>query len=209
MKFAVRALSDLGEDLIFAPERHQGARVEKGGVSFGDLVTLRTERVLPSALSRAAIFDTTHARDGVLDVFGALRDVTTAKSAKRRALPGDLVVSRLRPYLRQIAYVHPEVTRMTKDRLLALSSEFYVLSPRDGGSDLAFLLPFLLSADTQEALAAAQEGGHHPRVPVASLLALPVPRAVVANRAKASATVRDRLGAYYRAVAGLDAVLTV
>ena len=53
------------------------------------------------------MLDTSHARDGILDVAGALRDGGGGKSAKKRAVEGDLVVSRLRPYLRQIALVHP------------------------------------------------------------------------------------------------------
>ena len=86
----------------------------------------------------------------------------TARAARARRsarLVGDLVVSRLRPYLRQIALVHPSAVAHAEGRPLALSTEFYVLAPRVDGEDLAFLVPFLLSADVQRALAGAQEGG--------------------------------------------------
>jgi hypothetical protein len=69
---------------------------------------------------------------------------------------------------------------------MACSTEFYVLSPRSTGESLAFLLPWLLGEETQAILAAAQEGGHHPRVPKETLLALRVPADRVRSRADVS-----------------------
>ena len=213
MRFAVRTLADLAPDYVLAPERHVlagGAATTGDGVPLGELVVERRERIDPSAASGerdAVVLDTSHARDGVLDVAGALRDGAGGRSAKKRAVAGDLVVSRLRPYLRQIALVHPGAVALAGGRPLALSTEFYVLAPRVEGDDLAFLVPFLLSKDAQAALASAQEGGHHPRVPAPSLFALRVPRSLLRARVKASRAVALALAESYRASSRLRELL--
>ncbi len=213
MKFAVRTLGDLAPDYVLAPERHvvaagaAHAAASVAGVPLGELVVERRERIDPVTAGGAVVLDTSHARDGVLDVAGALRDGAGGKSAKKRALEGDLVVSRLRPYLRQIALVHPSALARAQGRLLALSTEFYVLAPRAPGEDLAFLVPFLLSAEVQRALACAQEGGHHPRVPRSSLFAIHVPRSLLRTRAKTSRAVSDALGDTYAASSRWRALL--
>jgi hypothetical protein len=211
VKVAVRTLAELAPDYVLAPERHvlaAGAATSGDGVPLGELVVERRERIDPNADDAdAVVLDTSHARDGILDVACALRDGAGGKSAKKRAVAGDLVVSRLRPYLRQIALVHPRALALAGDRPLALSTEFYVLAPRSPGDDLAFLLPFLLSTDAQTALASAQEGGHHPRVPLSSLFALRVPRSLLRTRAKTSRAVIEALAATYRASSQLRALL--
>jgi len=197
MKSTVRSLHELGEDVVLAPERWVAVSGVGEGVPLGELVVERRERA--DLLDGAVVLDTTHARDGVLDIASAVRAAPSAKSAKKRALAGDLVVSRLRPYLRQIALVHPRAIDAAGGRELALSSEFYVLAPRHADDDLAFLLPFLLGEQAQAILAAAQEGGHHPRVPRSSLLALRVPLDVVEERERRSREVTEALDALYRA----------
>ncbi|HVJ91922.1 MAG TPA: hypothetical protein VM580_19110 [Labilithrix sp.] len=204
MRVAVRALSELGADVVLAPERWV-ARADAGeGVPLGELVVERRERA--GAVDRCVVLDTTHAKDGLLDIASALRAASSAKSVKKRAHVGDLVVSRLRPYLRQIAFVHPRALEVAA-RPLALSSEFYVLAPLHEGDDLAFLLPFLLGDPVQAVLAAAQEGGHHPRVPRASLLALRVPEALIAERHRIAIEVRAALARLYGALEGYHALL--
>ncbi len=205
MRSTVRALGELGEDVVLAPERWLAASDVGEGVPLGELVVERRERA--DLLERVVVLDTTHARDGLLDIPSALRDVSSAKSVKKSALAGDLVVSRLRPYLRQIALVHPRALEAAGGRTLALSSEFYVLAPRRAGEDLAFLVPFLLGEQAQAILAAAQEGGHHPRVPRSSLLALRVPLDVVAERQRLSSEVNEALDGLYVASARYQGLL--
>lgn len=209
MKSAVRTLAELAPDLALAPERHVLASSTGAGVPLSELVVERRERIDPDGTTHGPlVLDTSHARDGVLDIAGALRDGGGSGSAKKRALVGDVVVSRLRPYLRQVAFVHEDAFGIAGQRReLALSTEFYVLAPREAGDDLAFLVPFLLSAETQAALASAQEGGHHPRVPRESLFALRVPVAAVRARKKTSARVREALAAIHRGTAALHATL--
>jgi len=207
MKVTVRSLADLGEDVVLAPERWLATeeQVEHAdSVPLSDLVVERREKAPEDGV---LIFDTTHAKDGLLDVFGAMRSPPSSKSAKKTAQAGDLIVSRLRPYLRQIAFVHPRALDAIEEggrRTLALSTEFYVLAsanPSAGtsGESLAYLLPFLLSDRVQALLAAAQEGGHHPRVPRSTLLAIRVPKTLVENRHASSKDVSAKLTALYSA----------
>lgn len=200
---AVRTLGELGPDLVLAPERHIVAAAGEGeGTPLGELVLERTERFDPKKLSgRAVVVDTTHAKDGVLDLATARRSTDAPKSGKKRARPGDLIVSRLRPYLRQVALVAEDVED------LAVSTEFYVLSPRSPDDDLAYLLPFLLSDRVQALLASAQEGGHHPRVPRASLFSIRVPDDVVRAKKKNGAAVRRALEDLVRAERAYRAAL--
>lgn len=210
MKVAIRPMGDLAPDYVLAPERHcaSGSAISGGdGVPLGDLVTERRERIDPAVAPDAIVIDTSHARDGILDVAGALHDRAGGKSAKKRAMAGDLVISRLRPYLRQIALVHDGAIAIAGARPLALSTEFYVLAPRDPDGDLAFLVPFLLGDEAQAALEGAQEGGHHPRVPRSTLLAMRVPRALMKARARTSRAIADALGDAYRVSSRLRALL--
>ena len=191
-RVVIRPLADLGDDLVLAPERHLVSTSSAAGIPLGDLDHERNEPIHPKRLDPTTnVIDTTHAKDGVLDVATAQRITESPKSHKKRALGGDLIVSRLRPYLRQIALVTcPEV---------AVSTEFYVLRPKKKDEDLAWLLPFLLSASTQSLLAAAQEGGHHPRVPRTSLFALRVPKSFAGGRKKTAGAVRRALETLERA----------
>jgi hypothetical protein len=204
VKATVRTLGDLGEGIVLAPERWLAADESTGeGIPLGELVVERGER---ATAANALVLDTTHARDGILDIAAAVRAGAGAKSSKKTARAGDLVISRLRPYLRQIAFVHPRAIEGAAGRPLALSSEFYVLSPRAEG-DLAFLLPFLLGASAQAILAAAQEGGHHPRVPRSSLFALRVPKEIVRRRRAIGVRVEASLEALYAATARYQRIL--
>ena len=150
-------------------------------------------------------------KDGVLDLAAAQRSVPSLRSAKRVVRAGDLLVSRLRPYLRQIGFAHPALFAELAGRPLLVSSEFVVLRARDEGdrarTDLAFLLPVLLGATTQAMLAAGQEGGHHPRVPRETLFSVAIPRELVEDAAATSAAVAKALAAYYRASFTLDRIL--
>lgn len=60
-------------------------------------------------------------------------------SNKKILKTGDVIISRLRPYLRQVAYVD-----IDSNLQLCASTEFYVLRARNNES-IAFLVPFLLS----------------------------------------------------------------
>ena len=210
----IRTVAELGPSLILAPERYRAEAMARGSgdVRLDDLVVERIETIDPGASAASSapplILDTTHVKDGRIDVGAALRAKPSTGSNKRRVHPGDLLVSRLRPYLRQIAYAHPAIFDVLGSRPLLASSEFSVLAPKAAGASIAFLLPFFLADDAQALLAAGQEGGHHPRVPRTTLLAMALPRARVAARASISRRVEGRLADYYDAVLALDRTLS-
>ncbi len=201
MKSVIRRYSELGDELVLAPERWLSAPDASTGVALGELVEERIERVKASV-----ILDVTHARDGYVDLPAVLRASAEpgARSSKKRAIANDVIVSRLRPYLRQVALVHPSLLAHGP---LALSTEFYVLAAKTPGEDVAWLVPWLLAPATQATLAAAQEGGHHPRVPRASLFALRVPDALVARRAEIARATRAALDALYAAMTAWSALI--
>jgi type I restriction enzyme M protein len=200
----IRPLAELGENVTLAPERHRATRLNgEEGVLLSSLALERADRVVGTALKDAVVFDTTHAKDGLLDVRAALRAPGPPSSAKKLVLPGDLLVSRLRPYLRQVAFVHPALALECGGQPMACSTEFYVFSPLASGESLAFLLPWLMGDAAQAILGAAQEGGHHPRVPRETVLALRVPSVRVRDRKRISREVEGGIEALLEARRGL------
>lgn len=187
-RHVVRRVADLGADLCLAPERFDPRRTiaVTGARRLADLADVVTDNVHAGSFAptaRVLVLDTTHAWDGF--VLARHPPVAPAElgSAKRALAPGDVIISRLRPYLRQVAFVD-EGLFADADAVVA-STEFYVLRGR-AGIDAACLVPYLLSAPVQAALAAGQEGGHHPRFDRAQLEDLPVP-AFLPRRARAIA----------------------
>ncbi|HEY1068553.1 MAG TPA: hypothetical protein VGE52_20685 [Pirellulales bacterium] len=140
------------------------------------------------------VLDTSDAREGI--VVGRKSPTRELGSLKKSLAPGDVIVSRLRPYLRQVAFIDAEFAQAAGGELLA-STEFFVLRPLDTRS-LAFLVPFLLSDRVQAALAASQEGGHHPRFDEATLLALPLAPETLARRDATSAAVEQAIALHRR-----------
>ena len=188
-----RTLSELAAGLVLAPERYDGRRTL--GLSarrtVGDLARLALDTATPLAPdTRVLVLDTNHAVEGFVTAAHAPVTRADLKGTRRRLRPGDVLLSRLRPYLRQVAYVDAGLFHDAQGPLEVVASpEFYVLRAI-GRFDAAALVPFLLAAEVQTALAAAQEGGHHPRVPAEALLALPVPDALVAASERLGGAVR-------------------
>ena len=94
-------------------------------------------------------------------------------STKKRLEPGDLVVSRLRSYLREIAVVLP-----SGPEPLVGSTEFIVLRPTANSISPEALLVYLRSPYVQTILMWCQDGSNHPRFRDKELFALSVPRVV-------------------------------
>jgi hypothetical protein len=175
----VARLGELAPGLVLAAERyHPGRRLGAGdSVALGSLVELSAELVSPGdGAELFLVLDTSDAAEGFLVAGKAPVPRHAIGSAKKRVRPGDLLVSRLRPYLRQIALCDAELAPTGVE--VVCSTEFFVLR----GSELAFLVPYLLSGGPQRALAASVEGGHHPRFGKQALLELPVPRALCEAR---------------------------
>ncbi|HJX51293.1 MAG TPA: hypothetical protein VJ801_00880 [Polyangia bacterium] len=198
----LRRVADLGDRLVLAPERFDPRRhvevVARRRLS--DTVEIVAENVSArscNSLGAVLILDTTHAYEGFVVSRHDPVPPTSMGSAKRRVQAGDVIISRLRPYLRQVALIDEALLRLVPGgNAVVVSTEFFVLRGR-AGFDAAGLVPFLLSAPVQTALAAGQEGGHHPRFREELLQSLPVPDGVARNLGKTARQMR-RLAAAVR-----------
>ncbi|MFO0760671.1 MAG: hypothetical protein U0359_29605 [Byssovorax sp.] len=203
----VRRVKDLGASLILAPERFDPRREMAGGADrrLDELVAIVTASASPRAFAPdrpVLVLDTAHAFEGFVIARQDPAAPQAIGSAKRRLAPGDVIISRLRPYLRQVAYVDEDLFRLAPGgNEVAASSEFVVLRGH-GEIEPAALVPFLLSASVQAALAAGQEGGHHPRVPRELIGALRVPAEALDGAKAIAADVRSLTRALRRSLAG-------
>ncbi len=118
-------------------------------------------------------FDVTDALKPSLDDSKEIVDVGELGSTKKLMKPGDVVISRLRSYLRQIA-----VVRTSKSVPTVGSTEFIVLRPKKGISP-ELLQVFLRSQPVQTILKYCQEGNQHPRFGESNLLEIPFPEVLL------------------------------
>jgi hypothetical protein len=199
---SIRWTSQLDEGFVLSPERYdprtrQNASASTEGRTISELANLSRETLLPQKAGaglRYVVLDTGDAKNGIISLKVA-DDHTAVGSAKKVLKSGDVIISRLRPYLRQVGLVDEDLARLG---IVIASTEFYVLRPKDGKS-IAYLVAFLLSDIVQQVLAASQEGGHHPRVPEKNLLGLVVPAALLGERDRLSHAVEDATLAARRA----------
>ncbi len=197
---SLRTATELQPDLVLAPERYdpRRSRLERvdRATRLGEFVEALRVTVNPKVQRESKrqylVLDTSDAREGVVVCRKDAVALTDIGSTKKSVERGCVLISRLRPYLRQVAFVDACVPGWTGDVKMLCSPEFFVLRPTDGGS-IAFLVPFLLSKPVQDVLAAAQEGGHHPRFNEYTLLGLPVPAALLARRDADSARVEEAI----------------
>lgn len=191
---AVRSVEDLEPGCILAPERYDPrtnpdilAGGKHNGIRIGQLANLVREMLVPSRVpsnARFLVLDTGDANHGFITIASKESvGITGVGSTKKVLRSGDVIISRLRPYLRQVAWIDPGLTELLGlgTATVVASTEFYVLRPTDTCS-LAFLVPFLLSPGVQSILSASQEGGHHPRFPEKTLLNLVVPGEILSQR---------------------------
>lgn len=189
---AIKAIGDLEEGFILAPERYHPHRglsiVNRSNSSYGtyialrDLVTLVTKTVSPTNAQRGTrcqVLDTSDSFEGIILMPRNQLDLADIGSLKKVIQRDDVIISRLRPYLRQVGLVDAAIAG--DEALLLCSTEYFPLRSRDGRS-VAFLVPFLLSESVQNILAASQEGGHHPRFSAETLLDLRIPVDIINER---------------------------
>ena len=147
-----------------------------------------------------------HAVAGLLRLPESSAQRTRHRSSHKKAAPeGSVIVSRLRPYLRQVAWIPHGLHRLTGGRDVVCSTEFHVLTPNDDES-IAFLVPWLLSDAVQTLFANATTGGHHPRFDEALLWSLRVPHAVWRRRRALSRAVEQATLEALHAQRSLDAL---
>jgi hypothetical protein len=191
---SIKRRGELAEVLALAPERYDPRRElpphAKRTSLLRQVANIVRRTVQPSEKhGKCLVLDTSDAREGILAFRKQLVNGTDIGSAKKVIEPNEVIISRLRPYLRQVALVDPGMP-IPSGTLLICSTEFFVLSSVDGRS-IAFLVPFLLAEQVQTVFAASQEGGHHPRFDDSVLLNLPIPEAVLRRRDEDSARVQE------------------
>ena len=187
-------VSRLDDGNILAPERYDPRRryVDQSSPRLSDVVNLLREQTsaeTADTTQRFLVLATGDAREGIVRPTEPPCGGSAIGSTKKRIRPGQVIISRLRPYLRQVAWIDSGLVENAEGHIeLVCSSEFYVLDSKDGAS-IAFLVPFLLSSRVQSVLAASQEGGHHPRFNERTLKSLPIPTLLLERRAELSARV--------------------
>lgn len=191
---SIKRRAELAEVLALAPERYDPRRElrpqAKRSTLLRQLANIVRRTVQPSdKLGKCVVLDTSDAREGIITFRKQPVDGTAIGSAKKLIEPHQIIISRLRPYLRQVALVDPWM-KLPEGTLLICSTEFFVLSSVDARS-IAFLVPFLLTDQVQAVLAASQEGGHHPRFHESVLLNMPIPDAVLRRRDEDSVSVEE------------------
>jgi restriction endonuclease S subunit len=164
-RFSVVTINALDQGYILTPERYttNSRQPKEAGIRLRELCEIKSETLSPQKAEKSTpylILDTGDVKDG----FIRLKPVVNANeigSTKKVAKVGDVIISRLRPYLRQVGYVDKElIESLPKNTVILCSTEFFILR---SSSDISYLAPFLLTSSAQEILNQSQEGGHHPR----------------------------------------------
>ena len=176
MRWIVRSFSETGTDYSLSPEHWLSTETASRLVS-GTLLSEVVQSIAQTQLppdDAQFVLDTGNAREGLLDITILGNPVSGRTSAKKVVRDGDVIVSRLRPYLRQVTYIPPGTCQVLGVDRLYCSTEFFVLRSREESRNIAGLVAWLLSQPIQDMLSAAATGGHHPRVSVDLLLTSPV-----------------------------------
>lgn len=149
---------------------------------------------------RVRNYDVTDALVPLLDAEKETSFAADIGSMKKVLRDGDVAVSRLRAYLKEIAVVR------TGDAIPSVgSSEFIVLRLKGADISPETLMVFLRSQPVQTILKWCQDGSQHPRFSEADLLSIPVPDAVAEASAKVTLIVQEGFAARDRARRLLDA----
>ena len=178
----IKSIRNLDTGFILTPERYNPNRKLKAGASdehilLSEIATLINDTISPKQATeygdKIVIVNTGDAYEGHIKLTG--NNDTVVNSNKKIAKPGDVIISRLRPYLRQVAYVDAEIYNRNGNEICAVSTEFYVLRGK-GGKCIGFLVPLLLSGKVQKVFANAVEGSQHPRFKDDVLLDIAIPK---------------------------------
>ena len=194
----IKASLDLGAQFVLAPERYNPRRrmevSDDDGILLSELIVLSNDTISPKqAADKDCIqINTSDAMEGCLKISSQKESQKESlKSNKKILSRGDVIISRLRPYLRQVAYVDADTERA----VFCASTEFYVLKSLNE-DPIAYLVPFLLSDVAQTVFANAVEGSQHPRFKEEDLLNLVVPRVLYESRKEVSAKVEAAIRSF-------------
>lgn len=175
------------------------------GRVLGDRVDSIRDMFVPDRAPSDMLVRNYDVTDALVPLLDAEKDPQTADdigSIKKTLKDGDVAISRLRAYLREIA-----VVRTGDDIPSVGSSEFIVLRPKEEEADISpeTLMVFLRSTPAQTILKWCQDGSQHPRFSEGDLLSIPVPDAVAGVSGQITTIVQEGFAARYKARQLLEA----
>ena len=190
----LKSNKQLGENFILAPERYNpGRRMNidsEGTILMSEIVEVVNDILTKKQAQGKSIIqiNTSDAMGGYLNINSEVSD--SINSNKKILKKGDVIISRLRPYLRQVAYVDED-----REEILGASTEFFVLRTRNNES-IAYLVPFLLSHPVQLVFENSVEGSQYPRFKEADVLNLKIPKNIYDERESISERVIEAIKSY-------------
>jgi hypothetical protein len=193
----------LGPHFILTPERYNPKRRMDlsdldDGVVLSEIITLENDTITMKKSCDVLCYqiNTSDALGGCLRIPPQKERLNSNKKILKK---GDVIISRLRPYLRQVAFVDTE----KGTDIIGASTEFYVLRARNQES-IAYLVPFLLSDPAQTVFANSVEGSQHPRFKEEDLLQLVIPREIYDKREEISRHIEEAIDNYRKYEQALD-----
>lgn len=172
-------------------------------VRIGDLFDSVRDLWQPAKAQSAYVrnYDLTDALEPFLDPTKAPTSPEEIGSTKKLVQAGDLVVSRLRSYLREIAVVLPGDGETN-----VVSTEYIVLRPKQNNPlAVEALLVYLRSQLPQIVFKWSQDGSNHPRFDENELLRIPVPRVLISDQVSYVKAMQEMIGQKQLATSLLDA----
>ena len=190
----LKSNKQLGVNFILTPERYNPRRRmsidNEDTILMSEIVEIVNDIITKKQEQRKSIIqiNTSDAMGGYLNINSEVND--SINSNKKILRKGDVIISRLRPYLRQVAYVDED-----RKEILGASTEFFVIRARNNES-IAYLVPFLLSQPAQLVFENSVEGSQHPRFKEEDVLNLKIPKNIYDERANISKRVIEAIESY-------------
>ena len=190
----LKSNKQLGVNFILTPERYNPRRRmsidNEDTILMSEIVEIVNDIITKKQAQGKSIIqiNTSDAMGGYLNINSEVND--SINSNKKILRKGDVIISRLRPYLRQVAYVDED-----RKEILGASTEFFVIRARNNES-IAYLVPFLLSQPAQLVFENSVEGSQHPRFKEEDVLNLKIPKNIYRERANISKRVIEAIESY-------------
>lgn len=190
----LKSNKQLGVNFILTPERYNPRRRmsidNEDTILMSEIVEIVNDIITKKQAQGKSIIqiNTSDAMGGYLNINSEMND--SINSNKKILRKGDVIISRLRPYLRQVAYVDED-----RKEILGASTEFFVIRARNNES-IAYLVPFLLSQPAQLVFENSVEGSQHPRFKEEDVLNLKIPKNIYDERANISKRVIEAIESY-------------
>ena len=177
MKSFILSSEQVSKNFDFSPEYWiSNSLLDDNGSSLLDFVDI-VNKATSEQEGKYIILDTTHTNNGLLLIQSMdINNPIERKSSKKEVNEGDILISRLRPYLKKISFIPYGIKEKLNIENIYCSTEYFILRPKSSLSSIAFLVPWLLSESIQNIFSNAANGGHHPRLDINLLKSLFIPK---------------------------------